>query len=149
MFVGRWQTLHQGHDWLFNQRLNQGQSILICIRDVPISEKDLLSAEEVKVNLEERYSDLIESGNVKLLIIPDVPCIYPVPSDILSVNPDTDERVEPVIAPIGDPSNIIDDKFVWDPSSNVTDIFLVISNSPSSTSRNAQYTDVLLLVIFR
>ena len=75
MFVGRWQTLHQGHDWLFNQRLNQGQSILICIRDVPISEKDLLSAEEVKVNLEERYSDLIESGKVKLLIIPDISSI--------------------------------------------------------------------------
>jgi len=75
MFVGRWQTLHAGHDWLFNQRLDKGENILICIRDVPKGAKDLLSASEVKRNMEERYSELIDSGRVRLLIIPDISSI--------------------------------------------------------------------------
>lgn len=72
MFIGRWQTLHEGHDWLFNQRLNLGENILICIRDVPKGPKDLLSANEVQINLQLRYADLISKGRIKLLIIPDI-----------------------------------------------------------------------------
>lgn len=75
MYVGRWQTLHPGHDWLFNQRLNLGENILICIRDVPKGPKDLLSAEEVKQSLEVRYNDLIKEGRIKLLIVPDISSI--------------------------------------------------------------------------
>ena len=75
MYVGRWQTLHAGHDWLFNQRLNKGERVLICIRDVPKGPKDLLKAEEVKANMELRYSKEIKDGMVQLLIIPDITSI--------------------------------------------------------------------------
>lgn len=75
MFVGRWQTLHAGHDWLFNQRLDKGESVLICIRDVPKGPKDLLTAEEVKAEMQLRYSPLIEAGRMKLLTIPDISSI--------------------------------------------------------------------------
>lgn len=72
MFVGRWQTLHEGHDWLFNQQLDKGENILICIRDVPRGPKDLLTASEVKQNMEQRYKGLISEGRISLLIIPDI-----------------------------------------------------------------------------
>lgn len=75
MFVGRWQTLHDGHDWLFNQKLQLGENVLIAIRDVNFSEKDKLTAEEVKENLKVRYKDLIETGRIKLIIIPDITSI--------------------------------------------------------------------------
>lgn len=75
MFVGRWQTLHAGHDWLFNQRLSKGERALICIRDVPKGPKDLLTADEVRVNMEARYSKEIKSGMIQLLIIPDISSI--------------------------------------------------------------------------
>lgn len=75
MFVGRWQTLHAGHDWLFNQRLDKGENILICIRDVAPSQKDLLTASEVRRGMEERYSGLINEGRIRLLIIPDISSI--------------------------------------------------------------------------
>lgn len=75
MFVGRWQTLHAGHDWLFRQKLDEGENILICIRDVPRGPKDLLTASEVKRNMEGRYAGLIYEGRIKLLIIPDISSI--------------------------------------------------------------------------
>ena len=75
MFVGRWQTLHAGHDWLFNQRLDKGENVLICIRDVAPSQKDPLTASEVRRGMEERYSDLINEGRIRLLIIPDISSI--------------------------------------------------------------------------
>lgn len=75
LFVGRWQTLHAGHDWLFNQKLQLGENVLIAIRDVNKSEKDSLSAEEVQKNLKERYKALIESGKIKTIIIPDITSI--------------------------------------------------------------------------
>lgn len=75
MFVGRWQTLHDGHRWLFNQRLDKGENILICIRDVPPNKSNPLSAQQVYSNLEQEYKDLISQERVKLLIIPDITSI--------------------------------------------------------------------------
>ena len=38
LFIGRWQPLHPGHKWLFNQKLNQGIPILIAVRDTPVND---------------------------------------------------------------------------------------------------------------
>ena len=40
MFVGRWQPLHEGHQWLFGQALEEGKNVLICIRDVKPDDKN-------------------------------------------------------------------------------------------------------------
>jgi hypothetical protein len=48
MFVGRWQPLHKGHQWLFNQSLEEGKNVLILdgeytkYRDVQIGLSKLL-----------------------------------------------------------------------------------------------------------
>jgi adenylylsulfate kinase len=75
MFVGRWQTLHEGHKWLFNQKLETGENILICVRDVASDNSNPLSAEQVKVNIENEYQELVKLGRVKVMIIPDISSI--------------------------------------------------------------------------
>lgn len=72
MFVGRWQPLHKGHQSLFKQAMDEGKNVLICIRDVQPDEKNPFSAEEVKNNITEFYSQECESGMIKVMIIPDI-----------------------------------------------------------------------------
>jgi cytidyltransferase-like protein len=70
MFVGRWQPLHKGHQSLFQQVIDEGKNVLICIRDIQPDEKNPYSAEEVKTNIENHYSDMRDK--VKVMIIPDI-----------------------------------------------------------------------------
>jgi cytidyltransferase-like protein len=72
MFIGRWQPLHTGHQWLFNQSLEEGKNVLICIRDVKTDEKNPFTAEDVLNNITEFYSSECESGRVKVMVIPDI-----------------------------------------------------------------------------
>jgi nicotinamide mononucleotide adenylyltransferase len=72
MFVGRWQPLHIGHEWLFQQSLNDGHNVLICIRDVEVDMNNPFSSEEIKENIEKHYAELISQGRVKVIVIPDV-----------------------------------------------------------------------------
>ena len=75
MYVGRWQPLHKGHQWLFQQSLDEGKNVLICIRDVKPDEKNPYTAEQVKNNIEEYYGELITNETVKVIIIPDIESI--------------------------------------------------------------------------
>jgi cytidyltransferase-like protein len=72
MFIGRWQPLHKGHQEMFQQAMNEGKNILICIRDIQPDEKNPYSAEEVKSNILNHYSKEVEEGKVKVMIIPDI-----------------------------------------------------------------------------
>tara|TARA_B100000965_G_scaffold132071_1_gene110070 strand:- start:215 stop:544 length:330 start_codon:yes stop_codon:yes gene_type:complete len=72
MFIGRWQPWHDGHRWLINQRLNEGKNVLICIREVSQDDKNPYNPEEVKKNIENKLSDLIDENKVKVIIIPDI-----------------------------------------------------------------------------
>ena len=72
LFIGRWQPLHPGHKWLFNQKLEQNIPILIAIRDTPVDDSNPFSTEEVVTNLEKEYSDEVENGMVKVISIPDI-----------------------------------------------------------------------------
>ncbi len=75
LFVGRWQPLHKGHQWLFQQVLDKGKNVLICIRDVKPDEKNPYTAEQVKANIEEHYGELITNETVKVIIIPDIDAV--------------------------------------------------------------------------
>jgi len=72
MFVGRWQPLHEGHQSLFKQAMDEGKNVLICIRDIEPNEKNPFSATEVKSNIEEHYADEVSTGKVKVMVIPDI-----------------------------------------------------------------------------
>jgi phosphopantetheine adenylyltransferase len=75
MFVGRWQPWHSGHRWLIDQRLSLGKRVLLCIRDVEVDDKNPFTTDWVVSNLQKELSDLIESGLVKLQVIPDIESI--------------------------------------------------------------------------
>lgn len=72
MFIGRWQPLHLGHQALFQEALNQGKNLLICIRDGEVNEKNPFTPEEVKRNIEDTYALLVNSGIMKVMVIPDI-----------------------------------------------------------------------------
>lgn len=72
MFIGRWQPLHKGHQALFQEALNDGKNLLICIRDGEVNEKNPFTPEEVKKNIEDVYALLVNSGIMKVMIIPDI-----------------------------------------------------------------------------
>ena len=72
LFIGRWQPLHPGHKWLFNQKLEQDIPILIAVRDTPVNEGNPFSTDQVVSNLEKEYSNEVESGMVKVIPIPDI-----------------------------------------------------------------------------
>ena len=46
MFIGRWQPFHDGHKWLINQKLSEGEPILIAVRDIPPDEKNPFTTEQ-------------------------------------------------------------------------------------------------------
>ena len=72
MFIGRWQPWHDGHRWLIVQRLNEGKNVLICVREVSQYYKTPYNPIDVKKNVEKELIDLISSGRVKVIIIPDI-----------------------------------------------------------------------------
>lgn len=72
MFIGRWQPLHKGHQALFQEALNDGKNLLICIRDGEVNEKNPFTPEEIKQNIEDIYALLVSSGIMKVMIIPDI-----------------------------------------------------------------------------
>ena len=75
MFIGRWQPWHDGHRWLIDQRLKENKNVLICVREVSINDNNPYDPIEVKKNVEEKLSELIKQGRVKVIIIPDVESI--------------------------------------------------------------------------
>lgn len=72
MFVGRWQPLHMGHQSLFQQAMDEGKNVLICIRDINPDEKNPFTAEEVKNNIMNHYSQECIEGKIKVMVIPDI-----------------------------------------------------------------------------
>jgi nicotinamide mononucleotide adenylyltransferase len=75
MFIGRWQPCHTGHRWLIDQAFNEDKKVLLCIRDVPVDEKNPWSAIEVMMNLTNELLDLVEEGKLRIIIIPDIESI--------------------------------------------------------------------------
>ena len=72
LFIGRWQPLHPGHKWLFNQKLEKDIPILIAVRDTPVNDSNPFSTGEVISNLEKEYQKEVDSGLVKVISIPDI-----------------------------------------------------------------------------
>lgn len=72
MFIGRWQPWHDGHRWLIDQALNEDKKVLLCVRDVPVSEKNPWPAQEILANLNNELKDLIEEERLIVQIIPDI-----------------------------------------------------------------------------
>lgn len=75
LFIGRWQPWHKGHRWLIDQRLKEGKNVCIAIRETPINDSNPFSTEQIIENLNLELKDLIHSGKVKVITIPDIESI--------------------------------------------------------------------------
>lgn len=69
MFIGRWQPLHDGHKGLFQQAMDEGKHVLICIRDIAPDEKNPFTAQQVLQNITSVYEN---EPRVKVMVIPDI-----------------------------------------------------------------------------
>jgi cytidyltransferase-like protein len=76
MFIGRYQPLHDGHIWLFEQKIKEGIPVLICVRDVAPDAKNPWTATEVVSNIEEKLSDWVNDGMLKVTVIDDIEGVY-------------------------------------------------------------------------
>ena len=54
------------------EALDKGKNLLICIRDGEVNEKNPFTPEEVKKNIEDVYALLVNSGIMKVMVIPDI-----------------------------------------------------------------------------
>ena len=72
LFIGRWQPWHNGHQWLIDQRLNEGKNVCIAIRDVEPDKNQPWTAQQIKDNLKIRFFNEITEGKIKVVIIPDI-----------------------------------------------------------------------------
>ena len=72
LFIGRWQPLHEGHKQLFNQVIEEGGKVCIAIREGEVNEKNPYTPREVMLNIYKEMEQQVNSGKVKVIIIPDI-----------------------------------------------------------------------------
>ena len=75
LFIGRWQPFHDGHQWLVDQKLEQGENVCIAIRDMEVDESNWWKAKMIEKDLKSRFKKEIKSGQIKVVIIPDIDSI--------------------------------------------------------------------------
>jgi len=68
LFIGRWQPLHNGHDFIIRKALDEGKSVLIAVRDTPISEWDPYTVQERIDMIKQTYAN----EDVEVIEIPDI-----------------------------------------------------------------------------
>jgi cytidyltransferase-like protein len=69
LFIGRFQPPHKGHQAIFNTYLENGEKVLIAIRDVPTDEKNPFTAQQVMSLWKEVYRN---NPSVEIIVIPDI-----------------------------------------------------------------------------
>jgi phosphopantetheine adenylyltransferase len=77
LFVGRYQTVHEGHLYIFRRKIEEGKNVLVAIRDVEVDEKNIYNANHVKClfMLQKEVRRWINKGFMKIIIIPDIEAI--------------------------------------------------------------------------
>jgi phosphopantetheine adenylyltransferase len=75
--VGRYQTLHEGHLYIFRKKIEQGKRVLVAIRDVDRDDKNPYSAHQVMSMFWENKEcqNWLEKALMKVMIIPDIEAI--------------------------------------------------------------------------
>lgn len=72
LFIGRWQTWHEGHQWLIDQQFEKGKNVWIAIRDVNRDENNPKTAQQVMMDLTETLRGYVSTGRLYISVIPDI-----------------------------------------------------------------------------
>ena len=70
LFIGRWQPFHNGHKYLIDSALNEGENVCIAIRSTELSEKNPYTVEQ-RVEMIRR----VYGNKVEIIVIPDIKSI--------------------------------------------------------------------------
>ncbi len=78
LFIGRYQTLHEGHKYLFRKKIDEGIPVLVAIRAVPPDEKNPYSVNEVvdMFTNDSECDEWFKKGMLALMVIPDIEGVY-------------------------------------------------------------------------
>jgi hypothetical protein len=78
LFIGRYQTLHKGHKYLFNKKISEGIPVLVWVRDVPTDNKNPFTAQEVLTMFfnDPETSEWMDKGMMLVQILPDIEGVY-------------------------------------------------------------------------
>lgn len=94
LYIGRWQPFHNGHKYIIDKALGVGKSVLIAVRDTPLTDSDPYTVQERIEMIEAVYQD----QDVKVIPIPDIESVnigrkvgyevvrYDVPEDIAGIS---------------------------------------------------------------
>ena len=70
LFIGRWQPFHNGHKFLIDKAISEGENICIAIRATEISEKNPYTVEQRSEMIRRIYGSRVE-----IIVIPDIKSI--------------------------------------------------------------------------
>jgi adenylylsulfate kinase len=70
LFIGRWQPFHNGHKYLIDSAISNGEKVCVAIRNTEISEKNPYTVEQRIEMIRRVYED-----KVKIIVIPDIKSI--------------------------------------------------------------------------
>lgn len=78
LFIGRYQTLHEGHKYLFRKKIEEGVPVLVAIREVPIDEKNPYTPTQVMDMFiaDDECQEWFKRGVMALMVIPDIDGVY-------------------------------------------------------------------------
>lgn len=78
LFIGRYQTLHEGHKYLFRKKIEEGIPVLVAIRDVPADDKNPFKVTEVLEMFyrDEETCEWLTNGKMQTIVIPDIEGVY-------------------------------------------------------------------------
>ena len=88
LFIGRWQPFHNGHKFLIDRALTEGENVCVAIRNTEISEKNPYTTEQRAEMIRRVYGDKVE-----IIVIPDIKSINigrKVGYDVNRVDPPSD-----------------------------------------------------------
>ncbi|MBW2965638.1 adenylyl-sulfate kinase [Candidatus Woesearchaeota archaeon] len=70
LFIGRWQPFHNGHKYIIDKAIEQGENVCIAIRNTEISEKNPYTVAQRIEMIRRVYGDKVSS-----VVIPDIKSI--------------------------------------------------------------------------
>jgi len=78
LFIGRYQTLHEGHKYLFRKKIDEGIPVLVAIREMPKDEKNPYTPTQIMDMFiaDHECQQWFKDAMMALMVIPNIEGVY-------------------------------------------------------------------------
>jgi hypothetical protein len=78
LFIGRYQTLHEGHKYLFRKKIEEGIPVLVAIREMPIDDKNPFTPTQVMdlFIADDECQKWFSEAMMAMMVIPNIEGVY-------------------------------------------------------------------------